>query len=123
MPQFETYTTQKGSVNMTNLDKTINKIPPEYRPFARRWLPVLKRWIRKEGEEAVAEWMFASCKSGVAILAWYGELLRHMTNAELRAEDKRRLKACEELHSALIKRRRLEQMMFQRILLLLISKI
>ena len=106
---------------MTNLQRTINKIPAEYRPFAHRWLPVLRRWIRKEGEEVVAEWMLTSWKGNNQ--SWYRELLQQMTDVEMRAENKRRQKACEQLLMAVIQRRRLEQMMFQRILLLLISKI
>jgi len=110
-------------MRMTNLEKTISKIPAEYRPFARRWLPVLRRWIRREGDEVVAEWMLTSYKGKTVTNSWYRQLLQQMTNVELRAEDKRRRKKCEQLHLTITERKRLEQMMFQRILLLLISKI
>ena len=51
------------------------------------WIPILKRWAKKEGIEVVGRWLYNYQYKDAS---WYRQLLRHMTVPERRREDKHR---------------------------------
>lgn len=51
------------------------------------WIPILKRWAKKDGVAVVGQWLYAYPYKDTS---WYRRLLRHMTLTEARKETKRR---------------------------------